>query len=194
MNMILPLLVVACLPLAAQTGSSPMPRQKPADAVLSPSAQTMGKDSVPLVGREVLLVESPGLSMDVTANPDAPISVHAGSSLRSAMGSKDPAIEKEDNVGTQFYRFNVEPGEIIAFTITCEDGDYVTQKYVLMQGRDLVPGSVSKAQETRALRIAPRLRAKDLSFHNLEGRVLPLMLVVYGETGHAFRIWIKRTH
>jgi hypothetical protein len=152
--------------------------------------KTANQNQMTEVAREVRLIEQDTLPLDPSLQSSSrPLTgltpnTHAMASL--ATDSRDI-----DN-GMKLYRFTLAPRESITTHLSSDLTNIVTQRFGLLSGPGFVPSAASKGQINRVNRLNRQQRTTKIEFHNEEDRPFPLLLIVYGQVGHPYKIEIAR--
>jgi hypothetical protein len=142
------------------------------------------------VTEEVRLIEEEGLPLDPTLQTGSQVPSGMSASSRSVAAFIEDTSAKDN--GMKLYRFTLAPGETLATKVLCEPADEVTQRFGLLSGATFTPSTDSKARIARTNRLSRQQRTTRLEFKNSEPRPFPLMLIVYGSSGHPYKIQISR--
>ncbi len=151
---------------------------------------TAAKNQMTPVGSEVRLIEEASLPAEASLQAQA---VPRGSTAASQHGQAnygDDAGDKDN--GMKLYRFLLAPGESFSTRILSDEATVVTQRFGLLSGPSFTPASASQSQITRANRQSRQQRSTKIDFRNSEPRSFPLLLIVYGQVGHPYKIRITR--
>lgn len=170
--------------------------------------KTAGKSQMSEVANEVRLIEQDSLPLDPSlqssTRPLDSTAPRASSSLTdSALTERERASRvrstaalteagrSEDN-GIKLYRFTLASKETLTTQIKSDDADIITQRFGLLIGPSFTPSAASKSQINRINRLSRQQRSSKIEFSNPEDRPFPLLLIVYGRVGHAYKIEISR--
>lgn len=176
------------LPCALAQGTQPM---------------TVGQNQMTPVSREVRLIEEDSLPVDPSLQSS---NRPAGADLsRKPTADSDPIKKSRDAAmaaygddatakdnGMKLYRFTLAPKETLSTQITSDAADVVTQRFGLLSGPTFTPSAASKSLIARINRLSRQQRATKIEFKNPEDRAFPLLLIVYGQVGHPYKVLISR--
>ena len=150
----------------------------------------VGQNQMARVLQEVRLIEEESLPVDSSLQArKRSMSDLSGAGAGAASLKEDGG--PQDN-GLKLYRFTLAPGEKMTSQITSDGADWVTQRFGDLSGPNFTASSASKGQINRINRLNRQQRATKINFTNLENRPFPLLLVVYGQVGHPYKIHISR--
>ncbi len=149
---------------------------------------------IPLVAKTVQVIEqTEGLVADPMLDAKGSNPMNMTSKKNSGRG--EMAVEREfkgNDTGLKLYRFEVEPNEKVEVSLESDHMDRLGMQWGLMKGDGYVPANSTKSQIDRQNHLPRPVRTKKLVFTNEESKVVPLLLVVYGEHGYSYRILVRR--
>lgn len=153
--------------------------------------KTAAKNQMTVVAAEIRLIEEESLPADPTLQQ--PPARPGGSTAALSHGQQNYGVDAsaKDN-GMKLYRFLLAPGESFSTSILSDEATVVTQRFGLLSGPNFTPSSDSQSQITRANRQSRQQRSTKIDFRNQESRSFPLLLIVYGQVGHPYKIQITR--
>jgi hypothetical protein len=164
---------------------------------------TVGQNQMTPVSQEVRLIEEDSLPVDpslqssnrpagddLSRKPSADSDPHK-KSRDAAMAAYADDAKAKDN-GMKLYRFTLAPKETLTTQITSDAAEVVTQRFGLLSGPTFTPSAASKGQIARVNRLSRQQRSTKIEFKNPEDRPFPLLLIVYGQVGHPYKIQILR--
>lgn len=152
---------------------------------------TAAKNQMTAVPSEVRLIEEESLSLDPTLQQPAARPSDSTAALQHGQQNYGDDASPKDN-GMKLYRFTLAPDESFSTSIMSDEATVVTQRFGLLSGPSFTPSSDSQSQITRANRQSRQQRSTKIDFRNRESRSFPLLLIVYGQAGHPYKVQVTR--